>query len=124
MCRLADLRRRLEAKREEFRRYDALVNGALLCEDILRDLEAVERADAVETLDRRQAADLMEVHPDSITRAIRCGRLENVGTRRRPRVRKVDVVAVVGTRRNRHCGSGAERGADAIARQAIASRLR
>lgn len=99
------------------------------------ELDERVRLAAFELLDRQAAASEAGVDPDSITRAIRRGRLVNYGTHHSPKVRRADVLAVMHRRASasEQPGSGrplarggkvgASSGAGDLAREALASRM-
>ena len=130
-----ELRQRWIARRDEWARLHAHVDGAAIAEEILQDLDQLERSTAAESLTREEAAAAIGCHVDSITRLIRQGKLRNVGTRGRPKVVRAELEAVRRSGRSPRrgplaTGRGVERSsatcptnADSLAREAITSRL-
>jgi len=82
---------RWERRRDELRRLNALVDGAVLIDEFLDDVEQLHRHrdDEVLTLARASAESGYSV--DHLGRLIREGRLPNVGRQRAPRLRRVDI---------------------------------
>lgn len=125
--------------RWEVRRIDPLVAKALVAigevaAEVLRDISALKQSMDAELLTREQAADIAGCHPDSITRAIRKGRLPNFGSSHSPRVRRSDLRCIAGrnkapSRRAGDTSTGVLGGASAsssvaaVGRQAIATRM-
>ena len=126
------IRAQWEARRAEAQRLGAMVSMAAVCDDVLASLAELRRGLAEETLTREQAAEAMGVHPDSVTRLVRKGKLVNVGTSSRPRFKRADLPACsVRTRRPRPASpkgkfsiveGTAQKGSE-IARDVIAGRL-
>jgi len=85
------LRVKWRARRDEFARFQAAVNGATLCDELLADLDnaLLEHEDEVLTL--RDAAAVSGYTVDHLARLIRQGKLPNAGRKRAPRVRRRDV---------------------------------
>ena len=88
---LDDLRTKWRARRDEFARFRAAVDGATLCGELLADLDnaLLEHDDEVLTL--RAAAAVSGYTVDHLARLIRQGKLPNAGRKRAPRVRRRDV---------------------------------
>lgn len=124
----AQLVERWRARLEEWRRLGARVDGVAIATEVLADLEALGRGDAGETVSREEAAAILGVHPDSITRWQRQGKIRNVGTRGQPRFLRDELPrpgARVPRRRPAPLAVVAGRGAssaDAIVRDVLASR--
>ena len=107
------------------RRY-ADERGARLAEMHAEQLEEALRAEENEALTREEAAALAGCHPDSLTRRVRTGKLQNVGTKHAPRYRRGDVartgpvrlsrgkmpLQVVGTTREQIARSVVKKGRD------------
>jgi hypothetical protein len=92
------------------------------------DLDAAAHDASEEALSLEEAAKESGFHPDSLGRKIRAGQLTNVGTKRRPRVRRGDLPKKGG--RGRPAGDGHQRDEHvrtgdvaAIAREAVAGRI-
>lgn len=122
-----ELSAKWEHRAAEWARLGVLVNGAQLAAEILEDLHELEAKDADETLTLTDAAKELDMHPDSIGRAIRQGRLPNCGRPNAPRVRRGDLEAL--GRRGRakatptSISSAARTSFGAITRDAIASKV-
>src|SRR5581483_11119887 len=88
---LEELRINGRARRDEFARFQATVDGATLCDQLLADLEGAlaERHDEVLTL--RAAADLSGYTVDHLARLIRQGKVPNAGRKHAPRVNRADL---------------------------------
>lgn len=67
---LAELRARWEHRAAEYSRLGVLLDGAKLAAEILGDLHELEEQDADETLTLTDAARELDMHPDSVGRAI------------------------------------------------------
>lgn len=76
-------RTRWAARRDEFARFHATIDGATLCSAFLADLDATlaDALDAVVSL--REAARQAGMHPDSLRRLARTDRLPSVRRGRR-----------------------------------------
>lgn len=85
------LRTTWRARREEFARFRAIVDGATLCDALLADLEFTLAARDDEALTLRDAAALSGYTADHLARLIRQGRLPNAGRKRAPLVRRRDI---------------------------------
>jgi len=85
------LRTRWRARREEFARLQAAVNGATLCDELLADLDSALIAHDDEVLTLRAAAALSGYTVAHLARLIRQGKLLNAGRKRAPRVRRRDL---------------------------------
>jgi excisionase family DNA binding protein len=124
---LDELALRFKARADDLVRFSPPAAEAF--RECALELERFARSHDDETLSREEAASLMGVHPDSISRLIRKGKLRNVGTARRPRIRRADLPAR-GARPARRTLAVVGRSvpssppsADSIARDAIASRM-
>lgn len=69
------------------RRRGVLVSGAAICDEILRDVEAVFDSELARPLTLREAASVSGYSEDHLGKLIRQGRLTNVGRKGSPRVR-------------------------------------
>ena len=67
------------------------MNGALLCEEILRDVEAVLGAEQASLLTLREAAARSGYSEEHLGKLIRQGALPNAGRKGSPRVRVGDL---------------------------------
>lgn len=137
MTTLADLRARWEARRAEGEQLRTFAPLATLADLVLAELRELELTTAGETVSREEAATIMEVHPDSVTRMLRRGSLRNVGTPARPRFLRAELPRK-GAHPKRAGNSSASRplaivpstgassgttSGESIARDAVASRL-
>jgi hypothetical protein len=124
--RLADLVNRWESRLAEWARLGIIVDGAKIATEIVTELAALSDANADEPLTLTAAAREYEMNPDSLGRAIRQGRLPNVGRPNAPRVLRRDVESLSRRRRRKRTVDSSEAsGASlrAITRDALASRL-
>jgi hypothetical protein len=78
-------------RREELARLGALVHGASLCDELLADLASLARANRETVLTIGDAAAVSGYSTDHLGRLLRTGRLQNVGSRHRPRIRLADL---------------------------------
>lgn len=113
-----------QTRAHEWERLGVTVNGAQLCAEVVRDLQAMQ-VGGPETLTLGEAAEASGYHPDSIARLIRKGRLQNAGTTHRPRVLRHELAAATRGRRSPSASATAQAAAaaHALARDAIAGRI-
>lgn len=90
---LAALRERWLTRRDELRRFHALVDGAVLCDELLAELDALANDTANELLSLKRAALESGYSVDHLRRLIREGRLHNAGRPNAPRIRRADLPA-------------------------------
>lgn len=109
----------------------ATVDGEALCRLALNDLRRVNEAKGDESLSLQEAAKDCGYHPDSLSRLMHAGRLENVGTEHRPRFRRIDLPRRPGPQRSALPstlvalgGGNRSPSAAAIVREAVGSRSR
>jgi multidrug efflux pump subunit AcrA (membrane-fusion protein) len=88
---LDELRARWRARREEFARFHATIEGATLCDELLAEFDSALQALDDEVLTLRDAAAVSGYTADHLARLIRQGRLPNAGRRRAPLVRRRDI---------------------------------
>lgn len=88
---LAALRERWQARRDELRRLHALVDGAVLCDELLAELDRLTDSAASEALSLTRAAAESGYSADHLGRLVREGKLANVGRPNAPRVRRADL---------------------------------
>ena len=123
---LHELAAKWSARQIDWRRLGALVNGEAVAAEVLSDLEALSIEAGTEELTLTAAGAVVDMNPDSIGRAIRQGRLANVGRKNAPRVRRADVMALA-QRKPAKPASGERTvtpsSLGAITRDAIASKL-
>ncbi len=93
------LRTKWRARRDEFARFQAAVNGATLCDELLADLNGALLAHDDEVLTLRDAAAVSGYTVDHLARLIRQGKLPNAGRKRAPRVHRRDVPLKANTSR-------------------------
>jgi hypothetical protein len=117
-----ELRSTWTHRRDEWRKLGVQVDGARLAEEVLAGLDQLAGADADELLSLTDAAREKQLHPDSIGRAIRQGRIRNAGRPNAPRVRRGDLDALT-SRRRTGANSPSAPSLPAIARDAIAGKL-
>lgn len=79
------------ARRDEWARLGASLNGSALAEDVLADLRALAEAEEGELLNLTQAAGASGYSADHLGREIREGRIPNAGRLNRPLVRRGDL---------------------------------
>lgn len=84
---LDDLRAKWRARRAEFARFQAAVDGAKLCDELLADLDEARRASDDELLTLREAAQRSGYSADHLGRLVREGKLLNAGRPHAPRIR-------------------------------------
>ncbi len=87
------LRERWIARRDELRRFHALVDGAVLCDELLAELDTLADESASELLSLKRAALESGYSVDHLGRLIREGRLRNAGRPNAPRIRRADLPA-------------------------------
>jgi hypothetical protein len=118
---LDELRTRWRARRDEFARFQAAVDGATLCDEVLADLDRalLERDDDV--LKLRDAAALSGYTVDHLARLIRLGKLPNAGRKHAPRVRRAELPCKVGKDTAPRAAASYNAAADA---RSLAGRLR
>ena len=80
---------KLEA--DKMRRRKVLVNGALLCDEILDDLQELLRSEQDRLLTLAQAAERSGYTVDHVGRLLRRGQLRNAGRKGSPRIRAGDL---------------------------------
>jgi len=120
---IAELRQAWTNRRDEWRKLGVQVDGARLAEEVLAELEQLAAADAEELLTLTDAAREAQLHPDSIGRAIRQGRIQNAGRQNAPRVRRGDLEKLTTRRRSASRSPDPAPSLSAITRDAIAGKL-
>lgn len=88
---LAALRERWLTRRDELRRVHALVDGAMLCEDLVAELDHLTFVAENEPLSLTRASMESGYSADHLGRLVREGKLTNVGRRNAPKVRRADL---------------------------------
>ena len=87
----SELLNRWRARRDEFRRLDAMVGGERLCAEIVQDLEILEKTEGGGVLTLTQAAEHSGYSRAHLGRLVRAGRLHNVGRPNAPKIRACDL---------------------------------
>ena len=82
---------RWKRRREEGGRFDSRVHGSRLCDEVLADLEAIQKIGQDELLGLRDAAQHSGYSREHLGRLIRDGKIPNAGTRGAPRIRRGDL---------------------------------
>lgn len=88
---LGEVTARWAAMIEEFRRYDARVDGAKLLEEVLEDLRQAERTAGDEVLNLTQAARESGYSADHLGRLVRDGTIPNAGRPHAPAIRRAEL---------------------------------
>ena len=118
---LAALRERWLTRRNELRRLHALVDGAILCDELLLELDGLASDTANEGLSLKRAALESGYSVDHLGRLVREGKLRNAGRPHSPRICRGDLPAKV----RRAVASNAEQSYDPDAdARSLVSRLR
>jgi hypothetical protein len=86
-----DFRAKWRTEAQAMRRRNAIVEGATLCEEMLRDFEAVVAQEAEAVLNLREAATESGYSADYLGRLIRKGRIPNAGHTNAPKIRRSDL---------------------------------
>ena len=86
-----DILDRWTKRRDELRKLHAAVDGAVICEEILADLDALQLAEGNITLMLSDAAAMSGYSADHLSRLLRDGKLPNVGRKGAPRIRLADL---------------------------------
>ena len=111
-----------QAEAETMRRRGVQVNGAALCDEILRDLEGVLRAEEDQLLTLTDAAAFSGYSLDHLGRMIREGKIKNAGRKGSPRIRAGDLPRRPGAVRARTGGYDPVADAREIARRVVGRR--
>ena len=83
-------------------RRRGLEDAAVLVESLTDELEAYLRSAAHETVTLTEAAEVGGYRYDSLSKMLREGKIENVGEKNRPRIRRMDIPVKPG------CGADSE----------------
>ena len=78
-------------RREEWGRFDSRVDGSRLCDEVLADLEAIQKIGQGELLDLHEAALHSGYSREHLGRLIREGKIPNAGTKGAPRIVRGDL---------------------------------
>ena len=83
-----DIVNRWTKRRDELQKLRAAVDGAAICEEVLADLDVLQRAEDADLLTLAEAATVSGYCADHLGRLIRAGTLTNHGRKNAPRVRR------------------------------------
>ena len=86
-----DFRAKWRTEAQAMRRRNAIVEGAALCEEMLRDFEAVVAQEADAVLNLQQAAAESGYSADYLGQLIRDGQIPNAGRPNAPKIRRADL---------------------------------
>ncbi len=121
---IAEVAARWTARRAEWSRLGARLDGEKLASEILADLTAIVSVERDTLLSVKAAAAETGYSADSLGRMIRVGKLENHGSKRRPLVRRDDLPRRVRSERRVAATMDTEATSiGAVTRLAVASRL-
>ena len=81
----------LETRRDEWDRLGVEINGAVLCDDIIRELKSLIDTQEKKLYTLSQAAAMCNLSVDHLGRLVREGKLPNAGRRGAPRIRGADL---------------------------------
>jgi hypothetical protein len=87
----AEVRGKWLARREEWARLGVRVDGAKLVDEIIADLDQLEREAQLASVTLKDAHLIGGYSIDHLQRLVAGGELENVGRKHRPRLRRSDV---------------------------------
>ena len=87
----SELRARWHQRRDEWARLGVQLDGAKLADEVLADLDALERDAQLGTVTLKEAHLIGGYSIDHLQRLVAGGELENVGRKHRPRIRRSDV---------------------------------
>ena len=118
---LRAFRERWLARRDELRRLHALVDGGVLCDELLTDLDQLTNDVGNEPLSLQRAAMESGYSVDHLGRLLREGRLRNAGRPNAPRIRRGDLPAKTAHAIASHDAPSYDPDADA---RSLVSRLR
>lgn len=79
------------ARRDQLGKLRASVDGAVLCDEVLADLDALARAGDDEVLNLTQAADESGYAAGHLGRLVRGGKIPNAGRPNAPKIRRCDL---------------------------------
>jgi len=103
---VAELVAKWESRHEEWRRLGVQVNGALLADEVLADLHELSRANALDPVSLGEASLISGYSIDHLQRLVAAGKLENIGKKGRPRIRRGDLPVKPGHRLPSSDGEG------------------
>jgi len=93
---VGDVRARWATRRDEYRRFGVLLDGAKVIDEFLADLELVETSESEELVSLQRAASLSGYSAEHLARLVRIGRIPNAGRRNKPLIRRVDLPRKLG----------------------------
>lgn len=82
---------RWSAREAEWSRLGASVNGSALAAEVIADLERIAASNGDDELTLSDASALSGYSSDHLSRLIREGKLENLGRKGAPRIRRADL---------------------------------
>lgn len=91
MGRSAEILEHWRLRRDEFKKLQASVDGARICDEVLADLEAIVKGGLDDLLSITQAARESGYSARQLSREIRAGRLRNFGRAGAPKLRRGDL---------------------------------
>jgi hypothetical protein len=96
--RSAEVRGKWLARREEWLRLGVRVDGTNVADEIIADLDQLERDAQLGSVTLKEAHLIGGYSIDHLQRLVASGELENVGRKHRPRIRRRDVPVKTGHR--------------------------
>lgn len=87
----SDLLTRWIKRRDELQKLNASVDGAILCNEVLDDLESLAQSESERTLTLAEASDMSGYSTDHLSRLLREGKIPNIGRKGAPRIRLADL---------------------------------
>lgn len=89
--RCAEILKRWRLRRDEFKKLQASVDGARICDEVLADLEAIAKSGLDDLLSITQAAHESGYSTRQLSRDVRAGRIQNFGRGGAPKLRRGDL---------------------------------
>lgn len=86
-----DIVDRWTTRRDELQKLRAAVDGAAICEEVLADLQALQRSGGETMLTLSEASAVSGYSIDHLARLLREGKLPNTGRKGAPRIRVTDL---------------------------------
>jgi len=86
-----ELREKWAQRLTEWRRFGVSVNGAAIAEEVLADVDQLERDAQLGNVTLKEAHLIGGYSVDRLQKLVASGALENVGRRHRPRIRRAEV---------------------------------
>lgn len=96
MSTVIELLQKWERRRADHARLDSYVSAAKLINDVLADLEQLQRANALDVLTLEQAHAISGYSVGYLAKLLAEGAMANVGSTDRPRIRRGDVLVKPG----------------------------